>query len=78
MMDCVLCKGNLNSGTINYPIDLGDKFILIKEVPANICGQCGEYYIDDEVFEKIENIINHVKKADFGIEIEVVKYKKPA
>jgi len=50
-MDCVFCKGDLSEGVVNYPVDLGDKFILIKEVPADICNQCGEYYFDDEVFK---------------------------
>ena len=75
-MNCVLCKGNLIKGNVNYPVDLSDKFILIKEVPADICNQCGEYYLDDEVFKKVEDIVNHVRKSDFGIEIEVVKYKQ--
>ncbi len=75
-MNCVICKGMLYKGIVNYPVDLGDKFILIKEVPADICNQCGEYYLDDEVFKQVEEIINHVKSANFGIEIEVVKFKQ--
>jgi len=77
-MECVICKGTFQKGNVNYPVDLGDKFILIKEVPANICKQCGEHYLDDEVFKQIEVIINHVKSANFGIEVEIVKYRKPA
>ena len=77
-MDCVLCKGGLEKGQINYPADLSDKFILIKEVPADICKQCGEFYLDDEVFKKIEDIVNHIDENKIGIEIEVIKYNKPA
>lgn len=77
-MECVHCKGNMSTGTVNYPVDLESKFILIKEVPANICSQCGAYYLDDEVFIKIEDIVNHVRTANFGIEIEVVNFKQPA
>ncbi len=77
-MECVLCKGMLSRGMVNYPVDLGDKFILIREVPADICNQCGEYYLDDEVYKKIEEIINHVKSVNFGIEIEVIKFKQSA
>jgi YgiT-type zinc finger domain-containing protein len=77
-MECVHCKGNLIAGSVNYPVDLGDKFILIKEVPASICNQCGEYYLDDDIFIKVEDIVNHVKAAKFGIEIEVVNFKQSA
>jgi len=46
-------------------------------VPAHICSQCGAYYLDD-VFQKVEEIVDHVKSAGFGIEIEVVRYKQSA
>jgi len=77
-MDCVLCKGVIEKGSINYPVDLGEKFILIKDVPAHICSQCGAYYLDDNVFQDVEVIVDHVKSAGFGIEIEVVRYKQSA
>ena len=45
----------------------------IKEVPANVCKQCGERYFDDDVMENLEKIIEDVKNV--SIEISVVNYK---
>lgn len=36
--------------------------IIIKNVPANICRQCGEYYVDTQTALKLENIVDRVKK----------------
>ena len=57
---------------INFPVDLKTRFVLIKEVPALVCDQCGEFFIDDEIHIQIENIIKKVKKAN--VELEVVKF----
>ena len=38
----------------------------------NVCSQCGERYFDDEVMEKLEKIIDDVKKI--SVEISVVRY----
>lgn len=39
---------------MNYVVDLGDRIIIIKEVPAKVCAKCGEQYFDDETAENIE------------------------
>jgi len=71
-MNCVMCKGKLVDGFINYPVDHGAQFFLIKEVPAKICAQCSESFIDDAVFVKIEEIIKDAKKTN--VEFEILKF----
>ena len=71
-MHCVICKGNLASGQINYPVNKDSQFLLIKEVPALICDQCGEYYLDDHIFSKIEKIVESAKQLN--VEIEVLRF----
>ena len=71
-MNCVMCKGEMVEGTINYPIDHESRFLLIRNVPALICEQCGEYFIDDTVFEKIQEIVRVARSSN--VEIEVLRY----
>lgn len=74
-MICPICKGNMEENIINFPVDLKTRFVLIKEVPAHVCDQCGEFFIDDEIHIQIENIIKKVKKVKkVNIELEVVKF----
>lgn len=75
-MDCFMCKGNLEEKKVNYVVDLGDTIIIIKEVPAKVCSQCGEQYFDDETAENIEKIVNQLK--ELTTEITVVNYKNVA
>lgn len=69
-----MCKGNLEEKKVNYVVDLEDNIIIIKEVPAKVCTQCGEQYFDDETAENIEKMVNELKKL--AIEVTIVNYKK--
>lgn len=71
-MQCVICRGGVKSGKINFPIDLGTIFVLVKNVPANICEQCGEYFLNDDVAEGIEKIAEHARSSN--VEFEILNY----
>ena len=43
-MQCILCKGDMKNGKVNFPVDTDENFILIKGVPAKLCEQCGEFF----------------------------------
>lgn len=71
-MNCALCKGNLTKGEVNHIIDLGDGIIIIKKVPANICNQCGEYYVDTQTAIKLEEIVDELRKN--RAEVLIINY----
>ena len=75
-MSCFVCKGNLENKKVNYVVDLENTIIIIKEVPARVCTQCGEQYFDDETAENIEKIVNQLKKL--AAEVTIVNYKENA
>ena len=43
---CPLCEGNKTEGTTTYTVDLGFGVVVVRGVPAKICTQCGEEWID--------------------------------
>ena len=71
-MNCVLCKANLSDGKVNHIVDLGERIIIIKNVPANVCVQCGEYYVDTETALKLEPVVEEARKIK--AEVFIVKY----
>ena len=73
-MECFKCKGNLIQKKINYVVNLENTIIIIKQVPAKVCSQCGEQYFDDETTENIDKIVNQLKELE--IEITIVNYKE--
>jgi YgiT-type zinc finger domain-containing protein len=45
-MKCVLCKyGKTYTGTAKVTLERDNCIIVLKDVPANICENCGEYYL---------------------------------
>ena len=73
-MDCFMCKGELEEKTVNYMVDLENTIIIIKEVPAKVCTQCGEQYFDDETSKNIERIVNQLK--ELATEVTIVNYRE--
>lgn len=65
-MNCGLCKGNLTPGKVNHTVDLKEG-IFIKDVPAEVCKQCGEYYVDTQIALTLESIVDEVRKNPEGI-----------
>lgn len=73
-MECFMCKGELIEKKINYMVDLEKTIIIIKDVPAKVCDQCGEQYFDDETSQNIEKIVNKLK--DLSTEVTIINYKE--
>jgi hypothetical protein len=50
--------------------------VLLKEVPAQICENCGHYYLDEKtaasVLHEAEGAIQH------GAELEIMRYREVA
>lgn len=72
MNKCSFCKGRLESGNVNHVIDFNNLIIIIKNVPAQICNQCGEYYIEHLVALNVEKIVDDVKNN--GAEVIIINY----
>ncbi|MEZ0535971.1 YgiT-type zinc finger protein [Caldicellulosiruptoraceae bacterium PP1] len=75
-MKCVLCKASLKQGEVNHIIDINNKIIIIKNVPALVCQQCGEYFIDNETAIKLEKIVDELLKNK--TEIVIANYSEIA
>jgi YgiT-type zinc finger domain-containing protein len=50
-MECALCKvGTTEKGTVTVTLERNGAIVLIKEVPAEICTNCGHYYLTEETY----------------------------
>lgn len=75
-MKCFMCNGSLQDQRTNFIADLNGCIIIIKNVPSQVCDQCGEVTYDNEVVKKLEKIINECK--NILTEIVVVHYGEMA
>jgi len=72
-MKCVICKqGQTNTGFTTVTLERGHTTVIIKDVPAEICENCGEYYLGEVVAEKVQNLAEQAYQH--GVEIEILRY----
>jgi YgiT-type zinc finger domain-containing protein len=64
-----MCKGKVEKITTRISRRAGSKRISIKNVPVEICLDCGDIYIDDTEIEIIDKIIDKARDTfgDFTI-----------
>ena len=72
-MQCVICKqGKTKPGLVSVTLDRDDCLIVLKRVPADICENCGEYYLSEPV---TEYVLNRAEEAvNKGVEVELLRY----
>ena len=75
-MTCFYCKGSIENKLTNFIADLGSTIIIVKDVPSEVCTQCGEVSFPDKVAKRLEQIIEEMKKQN--LEIAVTKYIEKA
>jgi YgiT-type zinc finger domain-containing protein len=76
MNQCPLCGGNKSEGSTTFTADLGFGVVVVRNVPALVCEQCGEDWIDDETMISLESIVEDAKENQS--ELEMVPYRKAA
>jgi len=62
---CSFCKGTLQKGRTEFVARVKKEVVLIKNVPAYICDNCGEAYFDPEVSKKMDAIMEDFHKGKF-------------
>ena len=72
-MKCIICKnGETQPGKVTVTLQRGETIIIVKEVPAKVCDNCGEYYLSEEITKKA--LGRAEKAATLGVEIEIIKF----
>lgn len=54
MSICPLCKnGTLKKGTATVVLERGETLLIFKKVPADVCVNCGAYFLDEKTSEDL-------------------------
>ncbi len=69
---CYFCGGKLVSDVVTVPFVIGSKVVVIREVPAQVCTQCGEVVLSSEVAEIIDRFLKQIQYT--GVEVSVITY----
>ena len=74
IMKCVVCKqGETESGKATLTLERDGLTMVVKGVPARVCQNCGEEYIDDEIVEEL--LTTAEQEAAEGTQVDVREYR---
>jgi YgiT-type zinc finger domain-containing protein len=63
-MKCIVCNnGETQSGTTTVTFHREGQTVVINEVPAEVCENCGEAYVAEDVTEQVLEIAAHARRA---------------
>jgi len=67
----MICKqGDTQSGFAVVTLQRDDRTLVIKGVPAEICENCGEYYLSQEIanrlYQQAEESLRHGAEVEIG------------
>lgn len=69
-MKCVICKsGETREGLATVTLHRGESTIIVKEVPAQICENCGEYYLNEDISVRVMALAENAIKQNAEVEI---------
>lgn len=54
---CPVCKGTLEERLIRYVQEYKGRVVIIENVPAEVCRQCGEKLLRPEIAKQIQELV---------------------
>ena len=57
MANCYFCKGKTNIKNVDVDFRWGSKLVVVKDVPVEVCSQCGERYYSSEISKKLDELV---------------------
>jgi len=66
---CPICKGTKRQGTTTFTADFGLGVVVVRNVPALVCSQCGADWIEDKVAARIERLVEEAKAKHSQVQI---------
>lgn len=63
MSNCYFCKGKTEIRNVNVDFRWKDKLFVVKNVPVEVCTQCGEKYYSAEISKKLDDFVRKQSEA---------------
>lgn len=72
-MRCVLCRhDDTRPGRVTVTLQRGGTTVIVRDVPADVCENCGEYYLTEKVTEQLLSRSEQAVKS--GAEVEILRF----
>lgn len=72
-MKCVICKhGETRPGEATITLERDGVTLVFKSVPARVCDNCGEEYVDEDTTSRLLEAFNDA--ANSGVLVDVREF----
>ncbi len=72
-MKCVICRhGETRPGRTDVLLTRDNMTLVVKGVPALICGSCGEEYVDEDSTRLLRELADDAERA--GVQVDVRQF----
>lgn len=61
-MNCHFCQNKLKPKKVTYNINRQGYDVILREVPAFICQECGEVFFEEKSVDLIQSLIRDIDK----------------
>ena len=71
-MNCIVCHhGQTRPGTTTVTFHRDGQTVVVNEVPAEVCENCGEAYVAEDVTTQLLDIAAQARKAQAQVLVRV-------
>lgn len=72
-MKCIICRqGETQPGVTTMTFERNGLTLVVKDVPARVCVNCGEEYVDEEIAAKLLETAENAAQA--GVLVDIRAY----
>lgn len=72
-MKCVICKhGETRRDKASITLDRGETTLVIRGVPAQVCQDCGEQYLDEETTAQLLDAAEEAARS--GVQVTIREF----
>ncbi len=72
-MKCIVCKqADTGPGVTTVTLERDGATFVVREVPAQVCPNCGEDYVDANITAELLNTAERLSQA--GAQVDVRRY----
>lgn len=72
-MKCAFCRhGETAPGQVTVTLERTGTVVVVRDVPAEVCSQCGEYFLDQTATARVLGLAGDAARR--RAEMEIVRY----
>ncbi|MBC8458082.1 MAG: type II toxin-antitoxin system MqsA family antitoxin [Deltaproteobacteria bacterium] len=79
MLDkCYFCKAKVVQKEVTIDYRWGDNLVVIRDVPAGVCQQCGEKYLVSGVYKELEILVKSKSHVAGKMTVDILAFEAGA